>query len=144
MYQSRPTGTAAPSNVLHCADNTAANGAFVNAYSAASDVAHIVASGQCAIACLNICLWLYHVQSAANLADVPTRKGSELLQQRVAAQRVEFVPPVFADRVGEAAGFLKPQFELVSNFVCLSLKSLCGAFLRACLSSCASRRSLRV
>jgi hypothetical protein len=78
------------------------------------------------------------------LPTSPTRKGSELLQQRVAAQRVEFVPPVFADRVGEAAGFLKPQFELVSNFVCLLSKSFCGAFLRACLSSCASRRSLRV
>jgi len=48
------------------------------------------------------------VQSAANLADVPTRKGSELLQQRVAAQRVEFVLPDFADWVGEAAGFLEP------------------------------------
>ena len=63
----------AGADVVHYADNKAANGGAVSAYSAAADLARIVSALHARWAVLAIDPWVECVKSGANLADDPTR-----------------------------------------------------------------------
>jgi len=81
-------------DVLHFADNTAANGVAIKGYSAAPDLALIISSMQLRIARQGIRLWIQFVPSKLNLADAPSRGDfSHLLGLH--AERVSFVFPSF-------------------------------------------------
>ena len=64
-------------NVIHFADNTAANGAVINAYSSAPDLARIVYTYTLRTASLSTRVWVEYVPSAANIADGPSRPDDE-------------------------------------------------------------------
>ena len=66
-------GSFAGADVIHFADNKAANGGAVSAYSAAADLARIVSALHARWAVLAIDPWVEFVKSGANLADDPTR-----------------------------------------------------------------------
>jgi len=82
-------------SVLHCADNQSANFAFTRGYSSSPDIAHIVSTAHCAIAQLEIRFWLHYVQSDANLADMPTRSGSDFVESHTGAVQIPFTMPSF-------------------------------------------------
>ena len=81
-------------DVLHFADNMAANGAAIKGYSAAPDLALIVSSMQLRIARRRIRLWIQFVPSKLNLADAPSRGDFRHLLG-LKAERVSFVFPSF-------------------------------------------------
>ena len=60
-------------DVLHFADNKAANGAIVKAYSSAADLARIAGAMHVKWAELGVDPWIEFVASAANLSDEPSR-----------------------------------------------------------------------
>ena len=65
-------------DVLHFADNTAANAAATKGYSAAPDLAHPVARLHLSLARNRTRFWLEFVRSRANLADAPSRENDDL------------------------------------------------------------------
>ena len=83
--------------VLHCADSQAANGAMTRGYSAAPDLARIVAGAHIAMAHMGLNFWLHYTRSDANIADLPTRDGTSFVFDRVGAERIDFVMPAFED-----------------------------------------------
>lgn len=79
-------------DVLHFADNTAANAAAIKGYSSSPDLARLVSSMHLRIARLGIRLWIEFVPSALNFADAPSRGDfCELI--RLQAVRVPFTFP---------------------------------------------------
>jgi hypothetical protein len=84
-------------NVLHCADNQAANGAFTRGYSACPDLARIVCAAHSAIAELGIRHCLHYTRSAFNIADLPTRDGDTFLSTHTGASRIPFIMPPFTE-----------------------------------------------
>ena len=60
-------------DVLHFADNTAANSGVVRGYSAAADLARIAGAMHDQWSILGIDPWVEYVSSASNLADLPSR-----------------------------------------------------------------------
>jgi hypothetical protein len=72
-------------SVLHCADNQAANGAMTRGYSAAPDLARIVAGAHFAMARMGLKIWLPYTRSDANIADLPARDGASFVFDRVGA-----------------------------------------------------------
>ena len=79
-------------DVLHFADNTAANAALVKGYSASPDLAAMVGSLHLRLAREAIRPWIHLVPSALNPADAPSRGDFEELH-RIGAIRVSFVFP---------------------------------------------------
>jgi len=82
------------SDVLHFADNTAANAAAIKGYSAAPDLAHLVARLHLSLARGRTRFWLEFVRSKANIADAPSREDGDLsLLRSLGAKRVSFTIP---------------------------------------------------
>ena len=80
--------------MLHFADNTAANAAAIRGYSAAPDLAHLVARLHLSLARNRTRFWLAFVRSKANLADAPSREDGDLtLFESLGARRVTFTLP---------------------------------------------------
>ena len=75
--------------MYHFADNQAANGAVVRAYSGARDLADIVRCMHDVWDELDIDPWIEYVRSAANLADWPSRLQTAELDA-MGAVRVSF------------------------------------------------------
>ena len=81
-------------DVIHFADNTAANGAAVNGFSPAPDIARMQYMYQLRLAELRTRTWVEYVPSRANIADDPTRDRFDRLEQ-LSAERIEFeFPPL--------------------------------------------------
>ena len=83
-------------DVLHLADNIAANSGVVNEGSRAPDMARIACAMRIRIAHLGIRLWVDFVKSEANFADDPSRKTFVLLQE-MGAIEVRFVQPPYRE-----------------------------------------------
>ena len=81
-------------DVLHLADNTAANCGVVSGGSRAPDMARIASAMRIRIARLGIRLWVDFVKSEANFADDPSRKCFKLLLE-MGATEVKFVMPPY-------------------------------------------------
>lgn len=81
-------------DVLHFADNTAANAAAIKGYSSAPDLAHLVASLHLTLARGPTRFWLEFVRSRANIADAPSRDDGDLsLLESLGARRIPFTIP---------------------------------------------------
>ena len=84
-------------DVIHFADNTAANGAASKSYSSSPDLARIVHAFSVRKSELGSRVWIEYVPSEANLADGPTRPEREgafdALLQDFGAVEIEFVMP---------------------------------------------------
>ena len=85
-------------DVLHFADNKAANSGAIKGSSASPDMARMVSALHLRWVALQIAPWIEFVKSAANLADVPSR----VPEQGVAA----------ATRLLRAMGAVKVAFEM--------------------------------
>ena len=81
-------------DVLHLADNTAANCGVVSGGSRAPDMARIASAMRIRIAHLRIRLWVDFVKSEANFADDPSRENFVLLRE-MGAIEVRFVMPPY-------------------------------------------------
>ena len=79
-------------DVLHFADNTAANAAAIKGYSSSPDLAMLVSSMHLRIARLGVRLWIEFVPSALNFADAPSRGDLRHLHM-LRAVRVPFAFP---------------------------------------------------
>ena len=77
--------------VNHFIDNTAALSAFVNGYSASTDMAKMSNMLWLLVAGMRTRPYLEYVPSASNIADLPSRGKYELLE-RLGARRVYDVP----------------------------------------------------
>ena len=77
-------------DVVHFADNQAANGAAVKGYSKVPDLARVVSAMHVNIAKLQARWWLSFVESDSNVADAPSRGELSWLRQ-VGATRLTFV-----------------------------------------------------
>jgi len=84
-------------DVLHFADNTAANAAAIKGYSSAPDLAHLVASLHLTFARGRTRFWLEFIRSKANPADAPSREDGDLsLIESLGAKRIPFrIPQLF-------------------------------------------------
>ena len=82
-------------DVLHFADNTAANAAAIKGYSSSPDLALLVSSMHLRIARLGIRIWIEFVPSALNFADAPSRGDFRQLD-RLHAIRIPFSFPSLA------------------------------------------------
>jgi hypothetical protein len=81
-------------DVLHFADNTAANAAAIKGYSAAPDLAHLVARLHLTLSRGRTRFWLEFIRSRANLADAPSGEDGDLtLLESLRARRVTFTIP---------------------------------------------------
>ena len=83
-------------DVLHLADNTAANSGVVSGGSRAPDMARIASAMRIRIAHLRIRLWVDFVKSEANFADDPSRENFTLLLE-MGAIEVKFVMPPYRE-----------------------------------------------
>lgn len=80
--------------VIHLADNKAANAGARRASSSAADLARVISVMHAKWAQLGLSPWVGFVGSEANLADLPSRRLYELLRS-MGSERVDFVfPPV--------------------------------------------------
>ena len=80
--------------VIHFADNQAANGAAMKAYSGSRDLAALVRRMQVAWSELRVDPWVEYVPSDANLSDWPSRRRVTDLH-RAGAATVTFREPDF-------------------------------------------------
>ena len=76
-------------DVVHFADNQAANGAAVKGYSKVPDLARVVSAMHVNIAKLQARWWLSFVESESNVADAPSR-GELSWLRKVGATRLTF------------------------------------------------------
>ena len=81
-------------DILHFADNRAANAGFINGYSRPQDTARIVSGCHMRWATLRVAPWIEFVKSEANAADLPSR-GEFGWLLRNQATRIEFVLPPY-------------------------------------------------
>jgi hypothetical protein len=65
--------------VLHFADNQAANAGFIKGYSSAPNLARVVSATHLRWARNNINVWVEYVRSAQNIADLPSRWSNDEL-----------------------------------------------------------------
>jgi hypothetical protein len=65
--------------VLHFADNQAANAGFIQGYSSAPNLARVVLATHLRWARNHINVWIEYVRSAQNIADLPSRWSNEEL-----------------------------------------------------------------
>ena len=79
-------------DMLHFADNTAANAAAIKGYSSSPDLAILVSSMHLRIARLGVRLWIEFVPSALNFADAPSR-GDFCNLNTLGAVRIPFAFP---------------------------------------------------
>jgi len=93
-------GLLAGHDVLHFADNKAANSAIIKGGSAAPDMARIVAALHLRLARQRTRLWVEFVKSEANLADLPSR-GEFALVRALGATPVPFTIPPFMGWSGD-------------------------------------------
>ena len=80
-------------DVLHLADNTAANCGIVNGGSRQPDMARIVSAMRIRLARLRIRLYVDFVKSEANLADDPSREKFDDLHALGAVEVTYSLPP---------------------------------------------------
>ena len=79
-------------DVLHFADNQAANFSAIKGYSKAPDIGHLVTNLHLSLTRLNIRFWLEYVRSKSNIADDPSR--AELSRLRaMGGTAIPFVLP---------------------------------------------------
>ena len=79
--------------VLHCADNKAANSGVVGSFSPLPDSARIISVLSLQFAALGISPWIEFVNSAANLADLPSRNEFAQLR-RLDGIPFHFISPI--------------------------------------------------
>ena len=95
-------------DVLHFADNKAANAGAVNGASSSPDMARIVSSLHLRWVQLRISPWIEFVASKANLADLPSRvpdqgvAAATMLIRSMGAERVPFLLPPYRTWDGSA------------------------------------------
>ena len=87
-------------DVLHFADNVAANTSAIKGGSSAPDMARIVAALHIRLVQESIRLWIEFVKSEANMADLPSRGQFDLIRT-MGAQRVPFQIPPFRGWSGD-------------------------------------------
>ena len=80
--------------VIHFADNKAANSAAVKGGSSAPDIARVVSAMHVRWCQDGINVWIEYVQSDSNLADLPSR-GDFSWVQELQATRVAFTLPPY-------------------------------------------------
>jgi len=80
-------------DVIHFADNVAANSAIIKGGSSAPDMARIVAALHIRLVRQSIRLWIEFVKSEANLADLPSRGQFDLIRAMGARRVPFFIPP---------------------------------------------------
>ena len=80
--------------VIHFADNKAANSAAIKGGSSASDMARIVSAMHLRWCADGINVWIEFVASESNLADLPSRGDTRLVEE-LGASKLEFTMPPF-------------------------------------------------
>ena len=92
----------ANTDVIHFADNVAANTAVIKGGSSAPDMARIVAALHIRLVSKSIRLWIEFVKSEANLADLPSRGEFDLICA-MGASRIPFQIPPFRGWAGDSS-----------------------------------------